>query len=74
MDQRPALPPVVGFIDAYLYDIAMSLRMLVDLATPPPPPAPADLTLLREPGRKKAKPAEQATREEMTEADQTRGE
>jgi len=68
------LPAPVTGTEMLLYDIALSLRALVDLATPPVLPAPAETVALREPGRKKAKPAEQATREEMTEADQTRGE
>lgn len=48
--QRDNLPRPTTDIDTYLHDICLSLRQLVDLATPAAVPAPAAaVTELREP-------------------------
>lgn len=64
--QRNNLPPPATYIDTYLHDICLSLRELVDLATPAAPPEPAAdaVTELREP-----RPA-MTTRDAMIAADQ----
>jgi len=49
--ERDNLMPPASQIDHYLHDIALSLRMLVALATPAQPQAPA-IAELREPGKK----------------------